>query len=255
MEIIFGIFFFVLGAVLASFAGVISERIYTGQSWLAGRSRCNSCRRALGAADLVPVFSWFFSRGRCRTCKARVPGRYAFFEAVLGALFLISYLSYGLGLYLLVFLATLTVLAFIVLYDLRHMIVPEGSSWLLIVLCLVCAVLKAPSLISIVWVVFGAAVIGGAFFLLYFFSRGRAMGLGDAPVAFALSLLAGARAFDGILFSFWIGALIGIGVLFMRRGGPRMGIEVAFVPFLAIGFLLALFILTPWNPFTSLLPF
>jgi prepilin signal peptidase PulO-like enzyme (type II secretory pathway) len=51
----------------------------------------------------------------------------------------------------------------------------------------------------------------------------------------------------GILFSFWIGALFGIAVLLRRRGGPTMGIEVPFVPFLAAGFLLAFF--TQWNPF------
>jgi prepilin signal peptidase PulO-like enzyme (type II secretory pathway) len=74
------------------------------------------------------------------------------------------------------------------------------------------------------------------------------MGLGDAPVAFSLALLVGsAYAFAGLIFSFWIGALFGIGLLLARRGGPTMGIEVPFVPFLAAGFLLAYF--TQWNPF------
>jgi prepilin signal peptidase PulO-like enzyme (type II secretory pathway) len=91
-----------------------------------------------------------------------------------------------------------------------------------------------------------AGAIALFFFLLHVLSSGRAMGLGDAPVALALSLMAGTQAIAGLLFSFWIGALYGIFVLSTRRGGPRMGIEVPFVPFLALGFLLALF--TAWNP-------
>jgi prepilin signal peptidase PulO-like enzyme (type II secretory pathway) len=72
------------------------------------------------------------------------------------------------------------------------------------------------------------------------------MGLGDAPIALSLSLLSAGYVFPGILFSFWIGAVVGIAILVTRPKGHRMGIEVPFVPFLAAGFLLAFF--TSWNP-------
>ena len=91
-----------------------------------------------------------------------------------------------------------------------------------------------------------AFIIGIAFFLLHVLSGGRAMGLGDAPVAFALSILVGSSAVPGILFSFWVGGVVGVLILVFRRGGPKMGIEVPFVPFLAIGYILAFF--TQWNP-------
>ena len=73
------------------------------------------------------------------------------------------------------------------------------------------------------------------------------MGLADAPLAFGLSLLVGPIALSGFIFSFWIGALIGIVVLLRRPVGSRIGSEVPFAPFLAAGFLLAYF--TQWNPF------
>jgi prepilin signal peptidase PulO-like enzyme (type II secretory pathway) len=73
------------------------------------------------------------------------------------------------------------------------------------------------------------------------------MGLGDTPVALGLSLLVGMNSVSGLLFSFWIGAVIGIGILARYPKGHRMGIEVPFVPFLAAGYLLAFF--TQWNPF------
>lgn len=239
-------FFFGLGALCASFTGVVAERIHTGQSWISGRSRCNSCRAHLDARDLVPIFSWLVHGGKCRQCRARIPGAYALSEALLAVSFAAAYHLFGLTPVLPCFLAALIVLLFIVLYDLRHMIVPSGSSTLLIALSLAVAVLRAPAEQALGLVLLMAGTISLFFFLLHVCSRGRAMGLGDAPVALGLSLLAGTQAFAGLLFSFWIGALYGVFVLSTRRGGPRMGIEVPFVPFLALGFLLALF--TSWNP-------
>jgi prepilin signal peptidase PulO-like enzyme (type II secretory pathway) len=247
MEALALILFFMLGAVVASFTGVISERIYTGQSWLKGRSRCNSCRRTLDGLDLVPVFSWLAFGGRCRTCRARVPGAYALFEGALGALFALSYFTLGLTLPFFVFLAALAVLNFVVMYDLRHTVVPWGSTLLLGAFSLLFAYLRTPTLASLGQIVLVALGIGVAFLLLYILTGGRGMGLGDAPIALSLSLLVGAAALPGLVFSFWIGAVIGILILVLRRGGPRMGIEVPFVPFLAIGYLLAFF--TQWNPF------
>ena len=237
---------FFLGAILASFTGVVAERMYTGQSWLKGRSRCNSCRRTLDPLDLVPVLSWLTFLGKCRTCRSRVPALYAVFEAILGSLFVLSYVVLGFSLQLFVFFAVLLTLTFIVLYDLRHTIVPWGSSILLGVLSAIFALLRAPNFATLMTTLVVAVVIGIAFLLLHVLSRGRAMGLGDAPVAFALSLLVGSAAIPGLLFSFWVGGVLGVCILVLRRGGPKLGIEVPFVPFLAIGYLLAFF--TGWNP-------
>lgn len=236
---------FCLGAVIASFAGVIAERINTGESWVRGRSRCNSCGEELGARDLVPVVSWLLSRGRCRHCGSRVPAQYPAFELLLGIAFALSYSVIGPVLALAPFLVALAVLAFIVLYDLRHTIVPPTASSLLFALSFSYALL-AFSEEALAGIFITSGVIGLFFLALHVFSRGKAMGLGDAPVALALSCLAGPFAFSGLLFSFWIGALCGIVLLVVRRGGPRMGIEVPFVPYMALGFLLS--ILIQWNP-------
>ncbi|MDR3547764.1 MAG: prepilin peptidase [Candidatus Pacebacteria bacterium] len=247
MTIFFGIVFAALGAIVASFTAVIAERIYTGQAWWKGRSRCNSCRRPLAAADLVPIFSWLAFRGRCRTCHSRIPAIYTLFETAMAVCFAFAYLLFGLSLQLILFLAALAVLGFIVVYDLRHTIVPAWSSTALIAVAVLFDIVR-PSTVPTFLTNAGVSIlIGLGFFLLYALSRGRAMGLGDTPVAFALALLAGNQAFAGLMFSFWIGAVIGILILVMRRGGPTMGIEVPFVPFLAAGFLLAIF--TQWNPF------
>ena len=239
--------FFALGSVLASFTAVIAERLHTGQSWVSGRSRCNSCSRELSALDLVPVLSWLVFRGRCRTCSARVPALYALSEFLLGSVFALSYLKLGLTLPLVPLLIAFAVLTFIVLYDLRHTVVPSVSSTLLIAFSLLYAMLSMGAGAQLGLALMVAGVISLGFFLLYALSRGRAMGLGVAPVALALSILVGGSlAVPGLLFSFWIGALVGIAILAMTPKGHRMGIEVPFVPFLAAGYLLAFF--TQWNP-------
>lgn len=239
-------FMFFLGAVIASFATVVAERLHTGMSWMSGRSRCNSCGKYLRASDLVPIISWLLSGGRCRACGSKVPVSYLYFEALVGFVFALGYWFIGPTLALPAFCAAVAVLAFIVLYDLRHTIVPRVASSALIVCAIMFALLSTgvDYMFGVSLVV--ASIIGLAFLALHVFTRGKAMGIADAPVAFALALLAAPYAFTGLLFSFWIGAVWGIGVLVTRRGGPRMGIEVPFVPFLALGFLIAYFL--QWNP-------
>jgi len=247
MTYLIGVAFFVLGSVIASFMAVIAERLHTGESWVHGRSRCNSCSRFLTALDLVPVFSWIFSRGRCRTCSAKVPGSYALGELTLGTVFALSYVKLGVSLPLMPLLLALSTLTFIVLYDLRHTVVPPVSSGLLIVFSLLYAAASSGGREQLGLALLIAGAIGLVFFILHAASRGRAMGLGDSPVALALALLVGASlAIPGLLFSFWIGAAIGIAILATTPKGHRMGIEVPFVPFLAAGYLLAFF--TQWNP-------
>ncbi len=238
--------FGLIGAIIGSFVGVIAERVHTGQSYMTGRSRCNSCARELGPQDLIPILSWVSTAGRCRTCGAKIPALYAVLELALALIFAFASASFGLSSALLAFLSAVSVLAFIVLYDLRHTIVPSYASVLLLILSAVTLFARVPSAYELGGAFLTAGFIALGFLLLHVFSGGRAMGLGDAPVAFSLSLLVAPYAFAGLLFSFWIGALCGIAILFMRRGGPRMGIEVPFVPFLALGYLLAYFI--QWNP-------
>lgn len=247
MQWYFAILLGALGAVLGSFAGVISERLGTGESWVQGRSRCNSCVRTLSSADLVPVLSWLSTRGRCRGCSSRVPIRYAVIEALLAVVFFASGRLVGFVPALPVLLFALFLLTVIVLYDLRHTIVPLGLALLFLAASIAYAWLHAANLHAFGGIVLVSGIIASGFALLHVVSGGRWMGLGDAPVALSLSLLAGANAIPGLLYSFWIGGAFGIIVLVATPKGHRMGIEVPFVPFLAAGYLLALF--TQWNPF------
>jgi prepilin signal peptidase PulO-like enzyme (type II secretory pathway) len=246
IEALTGICFFILGSILASFAGVIAERLGTGQSFMKGRSKCNACNRHLTSIDLVPILSYLFQRGRCRVCSARITYRYALSELLLGSVFLLLYFTYGLTFILIPVLVFTFLLSIVIVYDLRHTIVPFGLSLVLVALGVFLSYLGASSKSELSIVFLTAGGIGLFFYLLHVLSRGRWMGLGDTPIALSLSLVVGAQAISGLLFSFWAGAVVGIVILALTPPSRRMGIEVPFVPFLAFGYFLAL--ITQWNP-------
>src|SRR3546814_3506716 len=61
-----------LGAIVGSFLATVLVRWPAGESALAGRSRCDGCRRTLAPFELVPVLSFALNRGRCRRCAAPI---------------------------------------------------------------------------------------------------------------------------------------------------------------------------------------
>jgi prepilin signal peptidase PulO-like enzyme (type II secretory pathway) len=146
------------------------------------------------------------------------------------------------------------VLLALVLYDLEHQILPPFLLAVFIIASAVTGFLTSSSAAAFLYTIFVALCIALFLALIHFFSQGRALGFADAPLAFGLTLLVGSAALPGFVFSFWIGACIGIVLLACRPSGFRMNSEVPFAPFLAAGFLLAYF--TQWNPFvfTVLLP-
>lgn len=75
---------FMLGAVLASGWTCFLARRASGESWLRGRSHCDSCGHELGCLDLLPVIGFLSTGGRCRYCREKIP-----------AICIISELTYG----------------------------------------------------------------------------------------------------------------------------------------------------------------
>ena len=244
----FSFFFFALGTIIASFVGVIVVRIHTGQGFVGGRSSCDVCGTQLSSLALVPVISYFVGGGRARCCGARISWYSPLTEILLGSLFVLSYLKLGLSSDLMLLLTALSLMLALVLYDLAHQILPTTLLTLFTMISAVTGFLLSPTSSEFVSTFFVAILLALILFAMHFFSRGRAMGFADAPFVFGLALLVGPVAFSGFVFSFWIGAVIGILILLRRPAGTRMGVEVPFAPFLAAGFILAYF--TQWTPLT-----
>ena len=109
------LYFFLVGAILASFLGLVIDR-FPEQSIIFPASHCDSCQTRLRPLDLIPFLSQVFNRFRCRYCKSSYPFWYALFEFGLGLLFLaFSWEFLTLG-QLILITAGLT----LGIYDLQH---------------------------------------------------------------------------------------------------------------------------------------
>jgi leader peptidase (prepilin peptidase) / N-methyltransferase len=118
-----------LGLCLGSFATALSWRLPRGVSISVERSRCPSCKRALGIPDLVPVFSWLFLRGRCRGCKAGIGWRYPVIELATLLLCLGFYARFGFSGPTLVLFGLAPVLVAMADIDLEFKILPDALNF------------------------------------------------------------------------------------------------------------------------------
>ena len=98
MEYFYLVFFFILGSVMASFYGVVGERLPKNESVLVPKySYCPNCHKRLKWYELIPIFSYIMQLGKCRECKKEIPIIYFFIEIVSGLLFSVCYYSFGLS--------------------------------------------------------------------------------------------------------------------------------------------------------------
>ncbi len=87
MTLVYAVLF---GVAFGSFVNAAIERIPRGAS-LNGRSRCDGCRRPLGAWELVPLLSYAVLRGRCASCGASIGMRTPAIEALCGGAFVAAF--------------------------------------------------------------------------------------------------------------------------------------------------------------------
>lgn len=78
---------FALGACIASFLGVVIERVPKKES-IMGRSHC-ACGRQLKWYENIPVIGWLSIGGTAKCCGAKLPVWYLLFEIALGVVFAI----------------------------------------------------------------------------------------------------------------------------------------------------------------------
>lgn len=245
----------VFGAIVGSFLNVVIYRIHTGKS-LNGRSHCMSCGKTLSWYELFPVCSYLFLRGRCRTCMAHIPPRYVIVEMLTAFLFIMMGSVFEGDIYVLAFnLILVSLLMVIVVYDIRHTIIPDELSMSVGLITLVYLGYAYYTGHQISQLFFdGIAGIGASGFFagLWYISKGKWIGLGDAKLALPLGVLVGLNGvFSMVVFSFWIGAILSLGMMAlwwcMKKWKTRlhfstipitMKSEVPFAPFLVMGFLL-----------------
>ena len=135
-----------------------------------------------------------------------------------------------------------SLLMVIAVYDLKHKIIPDTLSLVFGVLAFIgifffTAFGLNPHIPSILDILAGA-IVSVPLALLWLFSRGAWMGLGDAKLSVGLGFLLGFYgALSGVVIAFWSGAIVGLVlIIFSKKYGMKS--EVPFAPFLILGVLL-----------------
>lgn len=239
---------FGLGLIIGSFLNVVILRLNTGRSIAKGRSKCARCSTTLAWYELVPVFSFLGLRGKCKTCKTQISFQYPIVELIVGLVFVILYtqiiLTQGFNLYSLiafVFSATIaSLLTVIVVYDVRHKIIPDKMVYPFIFMSFASILWKVftiPSF-SFVSAVLSGLVLSAPFFFLWFFSKGRVMGFGDVKLSLGIGWLVGLASGITVFFlSFWLGAIVGLLLLATSRAHGLKS-EIPFAPFMIVALLI-----------------
>ncbi|MBX4215786.1 prepilin peptidase [Candidatus Parcubacteria bacterium] len=243
-----GILIFVIGASIGSFLNVVIYRYHTGMTF-GGRSICLYCGKELRWFELLPIFSFLYLKGRCATCKSRLSFQYPLVELAAALSFVglylhssASYVGTELVLHFLLFAAALSLLIVIAAYDIRHTIIPDAFAYSLAALGLLRVAFFPGVGEGLTMALLAGPCLALPFALLFFLSRGRLMGLGDAKLALGIGWLLGLPAGIVALFlSFWLGGIAAVFLLFAARGRVTMKSEIPFAPYLVLGTALSLF--------------
>jgi leader peptidase (prepilin peptidase)/N-methyltransferase len=239
------ILIFIFGLIIGSFLNCVIWRLYKEESFIGGKSYCPHCHHSLGLWDLFPLLSYIFLMGKCRYCKEKISIQYPLVELLTASIFSLIYLHFGIiSLSLIFWLIITAFLVVIFVFDLKYFIIPDE-------------VIYPAIFLSIAWILYSffAGIISSQeviitiitglsaslfFYLLWFFSKGMAMGFGDVKLALLIGLLLGfPNAIVGIFLGFLLGAIIGLVMVFLKKKG--MGSEVPFAPFLVVGTIISFF--------------
>lgn len=257
------VWFFILGAVLGSFANVCIRRIPDGISVVSPRSRCASCKTPIRAYHNIPLLSWILLGGRCVSCGERISIEYPLVELLCGALALFLYREFGISVELLFYLGLCLALVVITLIDIRHLIIPDmitlpgiaagvalnaiRTDWQAAVETVLSSGLGdfLPAMANIaIFNSIGGTLLGGGVFLLIAsvyktVRKKEGMGMGDVKLVAMLGAFFGMWGVLIVIFlSSILGTLIGLSVIILRRKDP--GYAIAYGPFLSFSAVLYL---------------
>jgi prepilin signal peptidase PulO-like enzyme (type II secretory pathway) len=259
---------FTLGLIFGSFANVVVDRGETEEN-LSGRSRCDKCKKKLGWYDNIPLLSYLLLRGKCRQCQKKISWQYPAVELLfgLGFVFISWRTNFILGFldkaevidttfYLVIGFVLLTILV----WDLKHMIIPDG----LVVGGLVLAgiyfgyqYLISPYFLMSINTdltrnILGGILTSGFFYLMFRFSNGRWIGGGDVKLGALVGFLVGWKMIYFLLMiAYILGAIPAIYLLITKKATVKT--RIPFGPFLVIAVLVTMLfekeILIFWEKF------
>src|SRR3989344_1005869 len=180
------VFIFIFGLIVGSFLNAVIHRLHSGQSIFERSSKCPNCGHTLAWYDLIPIVSFFMLNQRCRYCGKPISWQYPLVELATAIAFGLIYNQLSIIDYQLLFQFIFTCFLIVIfVYDLKHYLILDRVVIPAAVLALIYQVWQG-NFFNSIW---GALALSGFFALLYFFSKGRWIGLGDVKLGIFLGIL------------------------------------------------------------------
>jgi leader peptidase (prepilin peptidase)/N-methyltransferase len=241
-----------LGLAVGSFLNVVIHRVPRGESLVSPGSRCPSCGTPIKPWHNIPVVGWLVLRGRCAACGAPIGVRYPLVEAGTAALFIaVSMRLDSLGrlsaLPAYLYFGAIAIALALIDLDCRRLPSPIVlPSYPVLAVLLAASAAWQGDWWSLLRAVLGAAALF-AFFLAIVLIHPPGMGFGDVRlsglIGGVLAYLSWSTMVIGAFLGFLLGALVGVAVISLGRGGRKTAIP--FGPFMIAGALLAVFVGDP----------
>jgi len=244
-------FIFILGTTIGSFLNVLIDRLPRNES-INGRSHCDYCKKKIAWYDLFPIISFFILGGKTRCCGKKLSLQYPLIELVTGLVFVFIMKTVFIKDSLLISLFLLGIIScFIVIFvsDLKYHLISDYLLIALFIFSLLYRVMpnlfRHPIIVNEILKqvqndIVLALIVALPIFLIYYFSKERAMGLGDVYLTAIMGFLLGWKAgFMALYIAFVTGAIFGIGLIILQR--KKIKSKIAFGPFLVIGTVTMLF--------------
>jgi len=237
-----------MGTILGSFLYAGALRVPIKKPWGNARSECDNCKHILNWTDLFPIFSFIFRKGRCFYCKKSI-GVGHFIAEIITGLFVFSLFVRNYDIIL--SQNNILTFAFVILFssiffliavaDLKYFIIPDKFLIALLFSALLLKVLIKlnyftptlyvlesikSSFISSIW---SALFIGLIFFIPWFLSKGKWLGLGDVKFMFVIGFLFG---FPGSFLIPYLsiipGAIVGVFIILLKKGNGKTMLPFGF---------------------------
>ena len=245
MTTVWAIYSFFVGACFGSFLNVCISRWPDGLSVVRPRSRCPNCGHQITAMENIPIFSWLLLRGKCRGCGNPISFQYPLVEIVVGLVWMLSFLHFGLTFTAVRVAVFITVLIGIAVTDFKRYLIPDGFTvfglfWVVATAIAALFVSDAEPFAGAYDALIGACVGAGAIAIAGWLGevalKKEAMGFGDVTLMAMVGAAVGPnRALMTIFLGALIGAVVFIAVVYpsawMRARARKKEFEPPLVPF------------------------
>ena len=198
-------------------------------------SHCPHCKAPVKPWHNIPVLSYVALRGRCANCGAKIALRYPLVELATGLMTLALGIMMGASLAMVGALFLTWALITLTLIDVDHQLLPDDLTLPLLWLGLVFNLFATYTTLSsaVIGAIAGYGILWSVYWGFKLLTGKEGMGYGDFKLLAALGAWLGWQSVPLIiLLSSLVGAVIGIGLILLKKRGKD--IPMPFGPYLAI---------------------